>query len=70
MAVESHALKAATKTVLNDIAKHANTLATGLQNAAPPMGGGPNKSVLYLTEIAKELTDMSRSMDEAPHEED
>lgn len=62
MAAEINLLKSATKTVLLDIAKHAHGLATGLQNAAPPQEGGPGKTVLYLTEIAKELDDKSRTL--------
>ncbi len=64
MSSDVQALKAATKTVLKDIAKHALGLATGLQNAAPPQAGGPGKTVLYLTEIAKELDARSRTLDE------
>jgi hypothetical protein len=64
MAAEINSLKTATKTVLKDIAKHANGLATGLQNAAPPSASGPGKTVLYLSEIAKELDEKSRTLDE------
>jgi len=64
MAAEIKALQQATKTVLRDIAKHANGLATGLQNAAPPSSSGPGKTVLYLTEIAAYLTEKSRGFDD------
>jgi hypothetical protein len=64
MSGDSAALKLATKTVLKDIAKHAHGLATGLQNAAPPQEGGPGKTVLYLTEIAKDLETKCRTLDE------
>lgn len=57
-------LKSTAKYVLGDIAKHANALATGLQNAAPPGSEkAPNKSVLYLVEIAQQLEDVSRNLD-------
>jgi hypothetical protein len=70
MAAEIKALKSATKTVLRDIAKHAHGLATGLQNAAPPSAGGPGKTVLYLSEVAKFLTEKSRSFDEPSSNDD
>ncbi len=41
---------------LKDIAKQANALATGLQNAAPgDKAGTPNNSVQYLFSIAEVL---------------
>lgn len=66
MVAEIDNLKAATKAVLHDIAKHATALATGLQNAAPPKDSGPGKSVLYLTEIATVLEDICRTIDGLP----
>ncbi len=63
MVAETDALKAATKTVLRDIAKHANLLAVGLQNAAPPQGAQPSQSILYLTEVAIQLEELSRTVD-------
>lgn len=65
MVVEIEALRTATKSVLRDIAKHANTLAVGLQNAAPAQASGPAKSVLYLTEIAKQLDELTHKVDDA-----
>jgi len=65
MAAEVETLKTATKTVLRDIAKHANGLAVGLQNAAPPQEGPP-KSVQYLTAIAGELENICRIIDGVP----
>jgi hypothetical protein len=65
MASEINSLKIATRTVLRDIAKHAHGLATGLQNAAPPQEGGPGKTVLYLTEIARELDEKGRGLDDS-----
>jgi hypothetical protein len=66
MVAEVETLKAATKTVLRDIAKHANGLAVGLQNAAPPQEKGPPKSVQYLTAIAAELESVCRTIDGVP----
>lgn len=63
MAADLHSLATATKGVLREIAKHANGLATGLQNAAPPQEGGPGKSILYLTEIATDLEELIRVID-------
>ena len=63
MTSELHSLKSGAKSVLKDIAKHAHTLAVGLQNAAPPQESGPGKSILYLTEIAAILEEVSRSVD-------
>jgi hypothetical protein len=63
MNTEILSLKYATKSVLKDISKHAHTLATGLQNAAPPQESGPGKSILYLAEIAIELEAISREVD-------
>jgi hypothetical protein len=63
MTADVSSLKSATKTVLREISKHANTLATGLQSAAPPQSSGPNKSILYLTEIAKELDNINQEID-------
>lgn len=65
MAAEVETLKAATKTVLRDIAKHANGLVIGLQNAAPPQEGPP-KSVQYLMAISTELDTLCREID-GPH---
>lgn len=62
MVAEVETLKAATKTVLRDIAKHANGLAVGLQNAAPPQARPP-KSVQYLTAISAELETICRAID-------
>jgi hypothetical protein len=70
MGADLAALKLATKTVLKDIAKHANALAIGLQNAAPPQDGGPNKSVQYLTETSLQLEELSRSIDGQPTGQD
>lgn len=57
-------LKSTAKHVLCDIAKHANALAMGLQNAAPPGSEKvPNKSIQYLVEIAHQLEEASRSLD-------
>jgi hypothetical protein len=64
MTSEISSLKTAAKSVLRDIAKHAHTLATGLQNAAPPQESGPGKSILYLTEIAATLEEVSRAVDD------
>lgn len=64
MTSEISSLKTASKSVLRDIAKHAHTLATGLQNAAPPQDSGPGNSILYLTEIAATLEEVSRSVDD------
>jgi hypothetical protein len=66
MTSEIHSLKAAAKTVLRDISKHAHALASGLQNAAPPQDSGPGKSILYLTEIATALDEASKSVDAPP----
>ena len=63
MTSELNSLKTGAKNVLKDIAKHAHTLATGLQNAAPPQESGPGKSILYLTEIAAVLEEVSREVD-------
>jgi hypothetical protein len=60
---EINSLKTATKSVLRDIAKHAGTLAAGLQNAAPPQESGPSKSILYLGEIAQALDQIGREVD-------
>jgi hypothetical protein len=65
MVAEITSLKIATKTVLLDIAKHAQGLASGLQNAAPPQEKGPGKTVLYLTEVAKELDEKCRALDDS-----
>jgi hypothetical protein len=70
MTADIDTLKAATKTVLHDIIKHANGLATGLQNAAPPQSGGPGNSILYLMEIAAQLTELSRTMDASSSDEE
>ncbi len=44
------------KDALNDIAKQANALGAGLQNAAPgDRSGAPNNSVQYLFAIAEAL---------------
>ncbi len=44
------------KTTLAEIAKQANTLGVGLQNAAPgDKTGTPNNSVQYLVEVAEML---------------
>ena len=66
MQPEVDSLIMATKSTFCDIAKHANALAAGLQNAAPPQDGAPGKSVMYLAEIAKTLEDMSRGIGESP----
>jgi hypothetical protein len=63
MVAEISSLKIATQSVLRDIAKHAHTLATGLQNAAPPQDSGPAKSILYLSEIAVELNQLAQAVD-------
>jgi hypothetical protein len=65
MAADSNSLKSMTKSTLRDIAKHANNLANGLQNAAPPSeGGGVNKSVQYLLDTAAQLNELIESLDE------
>jgi hypothetical protein len=64
MVAEINSLKAATKTILRDVAKHAKALAMGLQNAAPPQESGPGKSILYLTDIAEALESTSRAVDD------
>jgi hypothetical protein len=63
MTSEINALKAAARTVLRDISKHAHTLASGLQNAAPPQDSGPGRSIQYLTEIAAALEEVSKNVD-------
>ncbi|MES2217202.1 MAG: hypothetical protein V4501_02195 [Pseudomonadota bacterium] len=63
MTSEINSLRAAAKTVLRDIAKHAHALASGLQNAAPPQDSGPGKSILYLTEIGVVLQEASKNVD-------
>ena len=63
MASDAASLKLATKNVLQEIAKHALALATGLQNAAPPLETGPNKSVQYLLEISEYLEKTSQTID-------
>ena len=59
----------ATKTVMRDIAKQAKSLATGLQNAAPPQNGKPNNSVSYLSEIAAELDAACQKLSSPPADE-
>ena len=63
MTADIDALKAATKIVLQDIIKHANGLATGLQNAAPPQEGGVSPSILYLTESATQMSQLIHVLD-------
>ena len=63
MVADAAALTAATKSVLSEIAKHANALALGLQNAAPLQDTGPNKSVNYLLEVALMLEETRLSID-------
>ena len=67
------------KTTLNEIAKQAYLLGTGLQNAAPEKQlGVPNKSVLYLLNIFKTITQIAtecgqlkaNSPDESNHQDD
>lgn len=64
MATDFTTLAMATKSVLREVAKHANGLAVGLQNAAPPQDAKPNPSVLYLTEIAVKLEELGHSIEE------
>ncbi len=65
MVAETSTLITATQTVLRDIAKHSNALATGLQNAAPPQqSASAGNSIFYLTEVSAQLLDVCRSMDE------
>ena len=48
------------KTTLAEIAKQANTLGVGLQNAAPgDKGNAPNNSVQYLLDMAVSLNKLS-----------
>lgn len=63
MSAETNPLIKATSTVLRDIAKQTNTLATGLQNVAPPQDSGPAKSVLYLSEISQQLEEYARTIE-------
>jgi hypothetical protein len=65
MATDLVVLAIATKSILRDVAKHANGLAVGLQNAAPPQDSKPNRSVLYLAEIAAKLEELSHSIEES-----
>lgn len=53
-------LAASVKTTLLEIAKQANALGTGLQNAAPG-DAPPNSSVLYLLKIAESLHQSAES---------
>ncbi len=49
-------IAASARTTLLEIAKQANALGTGLQNAAPgDRAGAPNNSVQYLFAIAESL---------------
>lgn len=49
---------------LQDIAKQANDLGVGLQNAAPSdKAGAPNPSIEYLTAVAGMLTELSEVCD-------
>jgi len=56
------ALKIAIEHEFEDIIKHSLALALGLQNAAPAEIGGPPKSVLYLTDIAKGLKELHNQL--------
>jgi hypothetical protein len=62
MVAETNPLITATRSVLHDIAKHAQALATGLQNAAPPQDSGPGKSISYLTDAAVQLEEVCRTL--------
>ncbi|MDR3491606.1 MAG: type IVB secretion system protein IcmQ [Gammaproteobacteria bacterium] len=58
MSVDINSLKSISQQTVREIAKQASALAVGLENAAPPQNGGPNKSVAYLSEtgaLAQEL---------------
>ena len=64
--VDTSSLNVATKNVLQEVAKQAEGLAMGLQNAAPPQEGGkPPKSVQYLFETAMQLEQLSGSIEES-----
>lgn len=52
------------KTTLQDIARQANALGTGLQNAAlGDKSGTPNNSVQYLLDIASDLSSWAEKCD-------
>lgn len=57
-------LAAMAKTALIEIAKQANALGVGLQNAAPgDKAGTPNNSVQYLLDVAAYLTKKTEALD-------
>ena len=53
------------KNTLHDIATHGYALAMGLQNAAPPLEGAkPMNTVQYLLDIAKQLEQVNRAIED------
>lgn len=57
-------LAASAKTTLNEIAKQAMALGTGLQNAAPgEKSGSPNNSVQYLLTTSEALAKIAAECD-------
>jgi hypothetical protein len=57
-------LAAMAKTTLTEIAKQANALGVGLQNAAPgDKAAAPNNSVQYLLDVASCLTKKIEELD-------
>lgn len=60
-------LAASVKTTLLEVAKQANALGTGLQNAAPgDKTGTPNNSVAYLLSITEEINAIVEKFPPAP----
>lgn len=56
---EAAILAASVRAALTEVAKQAEALATGLQNAAPAEKTGvPNNSVLYLLNIAETINNI------------
>lgn len=59
---------AVTQQTLLEIAKQANALGVGLQNAAPSDKlGTPNPSIEYLTAVAAMLTTLAEACDPLTH---
>lgn len=62
----AHSDVLAVKTMLNEVATHAYSLAMGLQNIAPAqVQSQPAKSVQYLLDIAALFAQTSGSIDES-----
>lgn len=62
----AHSDVLAVKTVLNEVATHAYSLAMGLQNIAPAQAqASPQKSVQYLLDTAAQFAQTSGSIDES-----